>query len=113
MNSPTIKLISTRKVMDITGLSRYDIDCLAKAGALDWVRINPKGHRKWFSNDVETLVKRILSKETRSRKAQNTIYEQIQDKAKAKQKAKNKEYWDANRTELNRKRRERYERTKK
>ena len=40
-----MKLISQKKAMEITGLSRYDIDCLAKAGRLNYFKL-PVGSSK-------------------------------------------------------------------
>jgi hypothetical protein len=59
-----MKLISQKKAMEITGLSRYDIDCLAKAGRLNYFKLpvgsstNPRrSSRRWFADEIEALVK--------------------------------------------------------
>ena len=57
-----MKLISTKKAMDLTGLSRYDIDCLAKLGHLNYFKLpvmKKQSSRRWFADEIETLVKRM------------------------------------------------------
>ena len=44
--------------MNLTGLSRYDIDCLVKSGRLRCI-VPAKMNRKFYSDEVQSLVKQI------------------------------------------------------
>ncbi len=52
------KLMTTGQVLERTGLSRYDIDCLVKSGRLRCI-VPAKTNRKFYQDEVEELVKQI------------------------------------------------------
>jgi hypothetical protein len=52
------KFLSTGQVMNLTGLSRYDVDCLVKSGRLRCI-VPAKMNRKFYSDEVQSLVKQI------------------------------------------------------
>jgi hypothetical protein len=57
-----MKLISQKKAMEITGLSRYDLDCLAKTGHLNYFKLpvmKMQSSRRWFADEIETLAKKM------------------------------------------------------
>ncbi len=52
------KFLTTGQVIEKTGLSRYDVDCLVKSGRLRCI-VPAKMNRKFYCEDVESLVKQI------------------------------------------------------
>jgi hypothetical protein len=52
------KLLTTGQIMSLTGLSRYDIDCLVESGRLRCI-VPAKTNRKFYADEVDSLVKQI------------------------------------------------------